>query len=326
MVDNLVRGEIARDLGIPPYTNVHATLYKLLLYETGGFFKPHRDTEKENGMFGTLVIMLPSAYQGGSLIVKHKYTTKVFDFAAHSEFGAFYTAFYCDCKHQIKPVTSGYRLCLVYNLCAANSAALRAKDNEEQLEVGRTLFKYFANNHSLFTYVLDHQYSLAGLTMASFKGADLAVVQLLLELAGELKLGMAFAQIEVQDYEQGTYESDDYCDLEEEDIDRTVKVLEWIDLNGQVLPKASNIELELSEIVPEGWYRNISPYNEEQEDTGNEGTTVERWFRQAAILIWPHDNPPVTHLKRKVAAVQPQTKKISMDKIIILYFYFSYCR
>jgi len=34
---------------------VEAHLYKLLLYEQGGFFKPHRDTEKEPGMFGTLV-------------------------------------------------------------------------------------------------------------------------------------------------------------------------------------------------------------------------------------------------------------------------------
>lgn len=32
-----------------------AHLYKLLLYETGGHFKPHKDTEKEPGMFGTLV-------------------------------------------------------------------------------------------------------------------------------------------------------------------------------------------------------------------------------------------------------------------------------
>ena len=45
--------------------NVSATLYKLLVYETGGLFRPHRDTEKADGMFGTLVVVLPSAHDGG---------------------------------------------------------------------------------------------------------------------------------------------------------------------------------------------------------------------------------------------------------------------
>ena len=36
---------------------VSAKLYKLLVYETGGLFRPHRDTEKVDGMFGTLVVV-----------------------------------------------------------------------------------------------------------------------------------------------------------------------------------------------------------------------------------------------------------------------------
>jgi len=39
---------------------VSAELYKLLVYERKGFFLPHRDTEKTGGMFGTLVVTLPS--------------------------------------------------------------------------------------------------------------------------------------------------------------------------------------------------------------------------------------------------------------------------
>jgi hypothetical protein len=45
--------------------NVSANLYKLLVYERGGLFRPHRDTEKSDGMFGTLVVVLPSAHGGG---------------------------------------------------------------------------------------------------------------------------------------------------------------------------------------------------------------------------------------------------------------------
>jgi hypothetical protein len=46
---------------------VSAKFYKLLVYDQGGFFLAHRDTEKTAGMFGTLVVTLPSAYRGGAL-------------------------------------------------------------------------------------------------------------------------------------------------------------------------------------------------------------------------------------------------------------------
>jgi len=53
--------------------NVDARLYKLLLYEQGGHFKPHQDTEKERGMIGTLVVQLPveGGHTGGCLTVRH---------------------------------------------------------------------------------------------------------------------------------------------------------------------------------------------------------------------------------------------------------------
>jgi hypothetical protein len=46
---------------------VEAQFYKLLIYEKGGFFLAHRDSEKVGGMFGTLVVVLPSAHEGGAL-------------------------------------------------------------------------------------------------------------------------------------------------------------------------------------------------------------------------------------------------------------------
>jgi hypothetical protein len=52
-------------------TDVSAEFYKLLVYEEGGFFLPHRDTEKTDGMFGTLTIVLPSAHCGGELVIRH---------------------------------------------------------------------------------------------------------------------------------------------------------------------------------------------------------------------------------------------------------------
>ncbi|KAG0556322.1 hypothetical protein KC19_11G044100 [Ceratodon purpureus] len=92
--------------------------YKLLLYEDGGHFNVHRDTEKEPGMFATMVLQLPTerGFEGGALIVRHNGTTKTFDFTVNSSTGIFYTAFYADCEHELQSVVSGQRLCLVFNL------------------------------------------------------------------------------------------------------------------------------------------------------------------------------------------------------------------
>jgi hypothetical protein len=50
--------------------SLEAHLYKLLLYEPGSFFLAHRDGEKLDRMVATLVIALPSAYEGGELVVR----------------------------------------------------------------------------------------------------------------------------------------------------------------------------------------------------------------------------------------------------------------
>lgn len=105
---------VAEGLGVSePIT---AELYKLLVYDEGGFFVSHRDTEKAPGMFAALVIVLPSIYTGGELVVRHQDREHRLDLrrAESSEVG--FAAFYADCLHEVSPVTSGCRLTLIYNL------------------------------------------------------------------------------------------------------------------------------------------------------------------------------------------------------------------
>jgi hypothetical protein len=68
-VDGLMRSA-CDGLGVKT-NDIRAELYKMLLYEKGAMFKPHADSEKVNGMFGTLVISLPSAHFGGSVVLSH---------------------------------------------------------------------------------------------------------------------------------------------------------------------------------------------------------------------------------------------------------------
>ena len=95
---------------------VSAEFYKLLLYEEGGFFLGHRDTEKTPGMFATLVAALPSSFAGGELVVRHKGREVRLDLRGDDPAEVAFAAFYADCVHEVLPVTKGCRLILVYNL------------------------------------------------------------------------------------------------------------------------------------------------------------------------------------------------------------------
>ena len=105
----------AADLGCEGAT-VSAEFYKLLVYDAGGFFVAHRDSEKTGGMFGTLVVVLPSEHEGGELIVRHAGRQVEADLSAREAGEIRYAVFYADCEHEVRPITSGHRSCLIYNL------------------------------------------------------------------------------------------------------------------------------------------------------------------------------------------------------------------
>ena len=72
-------------------------------------------------MFGSLVLVYPSAHEGGALVLRYHRSEWTFDFAADlarcPEPSVAYIAFYGDVEHEVLPVTSGYRVTATYNLC-----------------------------------------------------------------------------------------------------------------------------------------------------------------------------------------------------------------
>lgn len=56
------------------------------------------------------------------MIASHKGESLTFKTSPTSEFGYSYAAWYADVSHEVKPVTSGYRLVLTYNLIHHESA------------------------------------------------------------------------------------------------------------------------------------------------------------------------------------------------------------
>ena len=62
---------VRRDLGLADGIRLEAELHKLLVYEAGQFFVAHQDSEKADNMVGTLIVVLPSAFTGGTLEIAH---------------------------------------------------------------------------------------------------------------------------------------------------------------------------------------------------------------------------------------------------------------
>lgn len=113
---------VAENLGTDVEYDIEASLYKFLLYEEGCFFARHRDNERLHGMFGTLVVQLPSAYEGAELTVYSPLETgSVAPFPSYN--GMYIAAFYADCYHEVSELTKGHRSALVYHLTARKKAS-----------------------------------------------------------------------------------------------------------------------------------------------------------------------------------------------------------
>jgi len=84
-----------------------------------------RSTEKAPGMFATLFVVLPSEFAGGEIHVSHGGENKVFDNAKDSAFETTILTWYTDVTHEVKEITSGYRLALSYCLIS-NSPGINA--------------------------------------------------------------------------------------------------------------------------------------------------------------------------------------------------------
>ena len=96
---------------------VELRLYKLLVYDKGSFFLPHRDTQKTENHFGTVVLSMPVKHKGGELFVRHNGQERCYNLdpgrlTAKCQWAAFYT----DVEHEIKEITSGHRITLIYHL------------------------------------------------------------------------------------------------------------------------------------------------------------------------------------------------------------------
>lgn len=326
--------------GVP----VMAELYKLLVYETGGFFKAHRDTEKTPGMFGTLVVVLPSEHEGGELVVRHGGREAVVDMAAREFTEIRFAAFYADCEHEVRPVTKGHRVCLVFNLVQPEGAGAAPgvpgyAQQVEQVAAGLRAAFGSDNPPPKLAWLLEHQYSPAGLSFGTLKGADAARGQVLREAArlADCAVHLGIVHIEetggaiVNDYGSGYGQGarwgremrmkevagvqDDSFEI----IDRqktSLQVDGWVNTSGRLM-EFGQLPMGERELLPAGALDREPPDEQRlMEATGNEGATYERAYHRAAVLLWPQARfmtvlmqvgpaPAVAHLEERLDSCDP---------------------
>ncbi len=291
---------------------VQAELYKLLVYDAGSFFVSHRDSEKTPGMFATLVIVLPSEYQGGELVVRHQQEAVTLDLHCEDAAEIGYAAFYADCVHEVLPVTQGCRLTLIYNLIRTDKKLPLPKPpdyNQEQALVAAllhnwsTLLKAEPGDEipEKLIYLLEHAYTPAELGFDTLKNADAAVAEVLVAAAEQADCDIHLALVSVEESGSAEYSGSygrkrgRYWDDEPEDDDfeivevdeRIETISEWRRRDGKPSPLPT-LPFSEYEFCPTTAYEAIEPDDIEfQEATGNAGASFERTYQAAALVIWP---------------------------------------
>ena len=284
--------------------SISARLYKLLVYEPGGFFSEHRDTEKVDGMMGTLVLTVPSSATGGELVIRHAGREAVVDTCGEDPGDICFAAFYADCLHRTEPVRTGHRVALVYNLVASPSGRdvpSRAPNFAGQAgEISRILTEWGSTTggpHKI-VWLLEHSYSTAALRFGNLKGVDASVGETLARAAEQANCALHLAILTVE--EEGIPHDIVYDYRLGDEIDLTGKgdfmeeVYDWSHtLNGLVAEDGGRAGLQglpllPEEALPQGVLDSVPPDRETLfEASGNEGATVERVYRRAALIVWP---------------------------------------
>lgn len=316
---------LQRELGLTDDCELEAVFDKLLIYEEGQFFKPHQDSEKADGMLGTLVVMLPSVYAGGVVSVEHRGQKKTFRRLENQATELSLLAFYADCHHAVSPIKSGVRVALTYQLRLRDGAGItpvnvgteRLEDLSAALKAyfSTPIVKRYSRSESAlperFVYLLDHEYTQRSLNWTQLKNGDRSRVAALTSVAEQLDYAFYLALAEVQeiwlceeDRWGGRYGrhrwgfDDDEQEPESESEEYTLIALQessvvlshWLDRAGHSVDGIPGTvgDDELHFTKPS---RDLDPFQSEYEGyQGNYGSTLDRWYHRAAFVMWPQVN------------------------------------
>ncbi|EIW64174.1 uncharacterized protein TRAVEDRAFT_68036 [Trametes versicolor FP-101664 SS1] len=290
-------------------------LHKLLLYEAGSHFLPHVDTEKADGMFATIVVVLPSEFTGGAVHIKHSVMQVCYDTSAHSLTDTSVLAWYTDVEHEVKEITSGYRLVLSFNLIHTTKAlrpALRPNTLAARLQPALSAWQQGDSNRYApleIIYLLNHKYTPADLRGSTLKGVDAHLVAILNDVGKQygIRIGLASltctASGTADDLtRRGGINSDDYDEMATpprsddsqvtmEKIEETELTIEHlVDLDGKLIRQDFDYDLK-TEAIPNDLIKQVIKGEYDEQDyggfRGNMAGSLERTYLRTVLIMWP---------------------------------------
>eukprot|EP01080_Neovahlkampfia_damariscottae_P001872 gene1872-1013_t len=234
--------EIIRKQLAPNSKQISAELYKMVLYEKGSHFSVHKDTLRRKNHFATLVLFVPSNYEGGEFILEHNTFKKEFDFSIQkdNELKFNWLAFYTDCDHEIKELKNGNRITLTYNLYHNEEESFNfneLKSSSEYDKIYKPICDLLNVNQNIY-FMLSHFYSKSSLKPEYLKGRDLEFYLWLkskfeIEFCDSLSLNISvISETEIPNIEENNYG----CNLENPTI-----IHPFIEANLPLLNYSGNI-------------------------------------------------------------------------------------
>ena len=243
-------------------------------------------------MFGTLAVCLSSKHTGGDVELSFQGQKKVLSTSAASEWSVSYLSWYSDVLHEVKPVSSGYRVVLTFNLIQTGGNSLdRLSASRDQTASLRSALIQWGNcsDPSFLICPLEHQYTDHSLALSRLKGKDWARVHSVASLMEETKTVCYLASVEkevtgsVDEYGYNPYGYSGTHEIVDE-IDSSLKLTRGVSLDGT--------EKFRELLVKEEDFIHDDVFDDEPDDenfsgfTGNEGAETTHWYRKTV-------SPPV---------------------------------
>lgn len=301
-VHKLARSSLTEFLGVDADAmGIRVNLYKLLVYQVGGHFLRHCDTEKEPGMFGTYLLQLPveGGHTGGELIFTHASRRKVFPTETESNHAIQETLFYADCEHELRPITSGWRCVLAFNLTwrrgsDTNSALsipmmVPVSHTKSILDAYEQLARFLdhwekagTSQHAMLAIPLEHKYTPMNISFQGLKGNDSTLAQSCMKMKGRLELFLFLKVL---------HTTRDGDSMYGEEMDRDYES-NWVNVEDEEVTGYSIDEtLDILGVDIEGEGELFSEDEADKEEKegyqGNYGPTTEYWYYKTFLVLTP---------------------------------------
>lgn len=197
---------------------------------------------------------------------------------------------FSDVTHEVKPVLSGRRLVLTYNLIhtTLGSKQLAASSNKGMAKL-RLLFSSWMGNidngmPTALAFLLEHQYTDASLRYDGMKGHDQQVASHLQEVCDET--GFCFYLANLKREVEGGCDEDGgwgrgrsgYHEITEE-VNRETTLTLVVEQDGTEI--AQGLDFDEKHFVQESPFDNVDPDDEDYSGfTGNEGVSATHFYHR----------------------------------------------